>query len=306
MPWSPRFWHHPPDAPGLWPRVLHPLTLLPWHRPAPWQRPYDLPTIGVHLPLANALMCNLAIVALAQAIPRNGLRPAAVLTGPDPLPDAPFLADFLPVFRRKTPTSTAQDPALSKVDILIAPLETPAPCDMSVLVIDAHQGFGNGRAFPAGPLQQPAARILAAHDLVLAVGTPPQCAQITDLALRMGWPQIAQISGQIAPLQMGMDWSGADVFAFSAGPSAHLLFAALKSQGAHLHGAVTLPSGAPPTATVLRRLRAEADKTGAQLVTTEADAQTLPPGFRKQVLAMPLRLNATTDLCRVLGGKLRP
>ena len=67
-------------------------------------------------------------------------------------------------------------------------------------------------------------------------------------------------------------------------------FATLRGLGARLVSARAFPDHAPYPPRILRRLSEEARRAGAMLVTTEKDAARLPPAFRREALALPVRL----------------
>lgn len=315
----PRFWFNPPETPGLLVRGLSLLSPLCSEPMARWRAPCALPVVAVHMPLIAGLTRDLVFVCLAQALQRLSRRPVAVLSAPfgqgarvidprapDPTspPEAGFLADFLPVVTRTDPVAPVDCAALTGADTVLAPLHFGAKVAMRVLVVDAGLGLGNGRCWPAGPLARPAHDLLGLADLVVLVGAPARRAGFLAQARAMGWPLPQVLEGQIGPLQMGMDWDGADVFAFSALSRPAPVFAALAEAGARLHGARALPPDRRPPPALLRRLAGDARRVNAQLVTTEADALTLPPAFRAQVLALPLRLELEPGLEAALNGAL--
>jgi tetraacyldisaccharide 4'-kinase len=67
-------------------------------------------------------------------------------------------------------------------------------------------------------------------------------------------------------------------------------FDTLRALGADLVAAHGLDDHAPFAPALLRRLRADAQAADAMLVTTEKDAARLPPAFRGEVMALPVRL----------------
>ena len=75
--------------------------------------------------------------------------------------------------------------------------------DLSIVVVDAETGFGNGLCIPAGPLREPVNAGLARADLLLSIGPPPA----QDRFLTMPLPDnLPLVQGELRPLQTGMTW----------------------------------------------------------------------------------------------------
>jgi tetraacyldisaccharide 4'-kinase len=156
--------------------------------------------------------------------------------------------------------------------------------DLSIVVVDAGAGFGNGRVIPAGPLREPVANGLDRADLTLTIGPPRE-----QEALTLPEPP-PRLRGALEPLATGMPWKGLPVFAFAGIGRPEKFFQTLRTLGVDLKGTEALSDHQPLTPALLHRLGERAARLSAQPVTTEKDAVRLPPALRGRVMTVPVRL----------------
>ena len=305
----PRFWSAPPERPGPAARALAPLSRLyaaaTARRVARTGARMPVPVICVGNAVAGGSGKTPTAIALCERITARGRAPHIVSRGHGGRARGPLtvtaahpaseVGDEPLLIARAVPVHVARDRAAgarhavaagAEAIVLDDGLQNPDPAkDLSLLVVDAAAGFGNGRVIPAGPLREPVAAALARADLVVAIGSPEDRAALLDR-----WrPALPVVEGRLAPVG-GEGWRGRRVLAFAGIGRPERFFETLRASGAEVADAVALGDHARIPPARLDRLEARARRLGADLACTEKDQMRLGPKDRGRVAALPVRL----------------
>ena len=311
----PEFWSNPPGRPGWQARVLAPLALVARRMAErragrPPELEPDVPVLCVgNLSLGGAGKTPTA-VALAELLGERKVRLQFVtrgyggdLAGPvcvNPnrhtaadVGDEPLLlSSFAPVWVAKDRAAgvRAATEAGAEAVVLDDGFQNPAVRkDLSLIVVDAVSGFGNGRVFPSGPLREPIdAGLRRAHAIVL-IGDRSQRSDF-----RRKWHDVLSdlpiLDASLEPLQTGIEWADLPVLAFAGIGRPEKFFETLRGLGANVVRTHALDDHQPIPAALLDRMHSEARGLGARLVTTEKDLMRLPKARHKDVTPLMVRL----------------
>lgn len=145
--------------------------------------------------------------------------------------------------------------------------------DLSLIVVDAGAGIGNGLVIPAGPLRAPLEAQIARADALVVIGDGGKAARLVAAFERAGKPVLKARTGPNCDPR----WLGVlPVIGFAGIARPEKFFATLRANGARLIEARSFPDHHRFTAKEARRLLDDAEARNAMLVTTEKDWVRLP------------------------------
>ncbi|KQP60611.1 tetraacyldisaccharide 4'-kinase [Methylobacterium sp. Leaf108] len=171
---------------------------------------------------------------------------------------------------------------------------------LSLAVVDAGAGIGNGLPFPAGPLRVPLARQWPHVDAVVLVGTGEPGERVAAMASARGLPVFR---ARLVPDRSGPPLAGRRLLAFAGIGRPDKFFATLREAGAEVVGTRGFPDHHPYRAGDLAALAAEAQRLGAGLITTQKDLVRVPPAFADRIEALPVTLRFADEAA--VAGLLR-
>ncbi|OFW72307.1 MAG: tetraacyldisaccharide 4'-kinase [Alphaproteobacteria bacterium RBG_16_64_48] len=232
-------------------------------------------------------------IAVAALLAELGARPAFLTRGYGGTSEGPVLVvkgqsaeevgDEPLLLAEAAPTMVAADrkagaAALeaTEADLIVMDdgLQNPSLAkDLSLVVVDAAAGIGNGLIMPAGPLRAPLDRQIARSNALIVIGDGSKAAPLADAFAGQGKPVL---KARMVPRQ-DRRWLGVlPVIGFAGIARPEKFFATLRNNGARLIDTRSYPDHYRYSERQARSLLREAKDYNAMLVTTEKDWVRLP------------------------------
>lgn len=308
---APRFWKDHRDKFSILSKILEPIswiwTIFTNLRVNKVGQKVDVPIICVGNINLGGVGKTPTVIAIIEKLNAKGLKPHIIskgfggkLNGPllvtekyssDEVGDEPLLLSaFAPTWVSRDRVAGSKAAIASGCDIIILDdgfQNGSLHKDISIIVVDAKVGFGNGKIFPAGPLRESFANAFNRANLMILIGKNKDKKNFYKLNETLDLPVC---NAYVETIKMGINWQDTKVLAFAGIGYPDKFFDSLRELGAIVVKEVALTDHAKLTKKLMQRLTAEAQKQNAVLVTTEKDAVRLPNEYRKEVLTVPIRL----------------
>ena len=168
---------------------------------------------------------------------------------------------------------------------------------LSLLVVDAEVGFGNGCVFPAGPLREDLGAALERTDAIILMKPTPDY-QISE-TLREQLKEQLVIPAYLAPR---IEAPKGKLYAFAGIGRPTKFFDSLKRAGANVVETEGFADHYKYKNADIENLFALASEYDAGLITTEKDYVRLPKGYRKGVTPWPVSVTFEDELTSLSIG----
>jgi tetraacyldisaccharide 4'-kinase len=232
-------------------------------------------------------------IAVASLLAELGARPAFLTrgyggtsTGPilvkkgqsaEEVGDEPLLlADAAPAMVSADRQAGAKAIEATEADIIVMDdgFQNPSLAkDLSLVVVDAAAGIGNGLIMPAGPLRAPLEAQLPRANALIVIGEGGKAAALSEAFTAQNKPVL---KARLVPRQDKRWLSVLPVIGFAGIARPSKFFATLRNCGARLIDQRSFPDHHRYTEREARRLLKAAKEHNAMLVTTEKDFVRLP------------------------------
>ena len=162
---------------------------------------------------------------------------------------------------------------------------------LSLLVVDAEIGFGNGCVFPAGPLREKLSAALERADAIILM--KPEAGYEIDESLAEQLKEQVVISAYLAPLS---STPKGKLYAFAGIGRPNKFFDNLRRHGGNIVEEIPYADHYKYKDEDIESLFLLASEYEASLITTEKDYVRLPKGYRKGVQTWPVSVHFEDEL----------